>query len=635
MGWFTSDENETEDTSNVDGESAGYEITAKLTAGAKWIWNKAIVGVLTYTANTVFELLDQGRALRTAAPTLVNNPEARKIVSGMSDVLLWDVLPLVSLNAANNLVQGYFHDDQEDVTGLSAYSVFLMGLTLANYTVTAITWRQGAQASARILLLDSLGPSAFNSNKTIRPPSLCTELHCNVKRKAKGMGREPLVLLGNDLLTAGISYIPYVGPPVSRVLSVYFIGRYITRLTTPERCERHKAMMQESVLALGLGYEATTMIMDAFLDATVGMPPFLYYRVMRHLLLLLHVNVAAHMTLPLVLPKDATVYMDPLNIYERISRFIADVLFAGLKDRIPKDFKLEEGEKPLIPLSTALKFATKTLRSDLESEQQLSAPGFFKRSTNAIKPWVLPPMFRDVDNFVKDEIVAAHWPALREEAITIVEIMGSVGKINAVATTTAVKELIKNIFYRSRGETLIQTAVLTATWTPELTAKALNYQWGVPESVTLVTLKLSKKEDFWALADALKAWFERHNIAFEVELADRPHVPLLGEKKLEPLPKQLESVPLASSGDLISERRASLKPVINAEELISSRRASVTPIIRPEELLVARKKSSVPSHATNPESLFTTRKSAVLPVQSSTSILANTIIEDYSEKKCQ
>ncbi|BCA97042.1 hypothetical protein TUM19329_34030 [Legionella antarctica] len=639
MGWFTSDENEKDDTSNADQESEGYGVGAKFSAGARWIWNKAIVGALTYTANTAFQLLEQVQALRTAVPTLVKNPEALKLVRGMADVIVGDVLPLVTLNVINNQVQNYFHDDQEEVTGLGAYSLFLTGLTLVSYTVVAVTWRQGAQASARILLLDSLGPAAFNSNKTILPPTLCTELNCNIQRKAKGMLREPLILWGNDLLTAGISYIPYVGPPVSRVLSIYFIGRYITRLTTPERCERHKAMMQESVLALGLGYEVTTMIMDAFLEATIGMPPFLYYRVMRHLMLLLHVNVAAHMTLPLVLPKDATVSMDPLNIYEQLSRFIADIIFAGLKENVPKYFKPEEGEKPLIPLSTALKFATRVLRSDLESEQPLGSPGFFKRSAHAIKPWVVPPIFHDSHSFVNDKIVAAHWPVIREEVITIVEIMGSVGKINAVATTTAVKDIIKNVLYKSRGETLIQAVALTATWTPDITAKALNYQWGVSETVTLVALKLSKKEDFWALADALKAWFERHNIAFDVELDDRRHVALLGEKRMEPLPKLRESVPLASSQELKSERRTSSrsKLVISPEELVSSKRSSVTAIVRTEEL-VPKKRSSISPYVTSSPNLFTTRrKSAALPIQHNTTavLTEEKNVDDYSQSKCQ
>jgi hypothetical protein len=492
-----------------------------------------------------------------------------------------------------------------------------------------------------------------------------------VKREVKGWAREPLVLLGNDLLTAGISYITYVGPPVSRVLSVYFIGRYITRLTTPERCERHKAMMQESVLALGLGYEATTMIMNAFLEATIGMPPFLYYRVMRHLLLLLHVNVAAHMTLPLVSPKEATVYMDPLNIYERISRFIADVIFAGLKDRIPKDFKLEEGAKPLISLSTGLKFTTKVLRSDLESERDLTPPGFFKRSTNTLKPWVLPPMFRDATSFVNDTIVAEHWLVLREGAIAVVEIMGSVGKVNVVPTTTAIKEIVQHMFTKSKAETLAKTAVLTASWTPAFTAKTLNYKWGVPKLITRVTLRLSRKEDFWDLADALQAWFERHNIAFKVKLVDSPQVPLLGEKKIAPLPDKTESLPIPSK-KLISSRRTSLEiQTSRANELISDRRVktsgsgieefksehlfidegetsviiaeklipqrhsrlkvesldidtdlsepraskSETLIISSEEV-VLRKKSPVFSQVTNPESLFTTRKRNVPSMQS-------------------
>ena len=46
--------------------------------------------------------------------------------------------------------------------------------------------------------------------------------------------------------------------------------------------------------------------MDYGLENTIGIPPYLYYRALSHLLLLLHVEFATHTILPLVEPKDAT-----------------------------------------------------------------------------------------------------------------------------------------------------------------------------------------------------------------------------------------------------------------------------------------------------------------------------------------
>jgi hypothetical protein len=563
---------------------------------AKWLWNNAslskiTVGAVTYTANTTFQLLEQGLALRKAVPTLINNPEARKVVNGMAYIVVNDVLPLLALNYANNTVQGYFREGHQDDPWLAPYTAFLSALTLVNYGVKAYTMRQGAQSFVRITILDAVGPAAFNSNKIEHPPSLCSDLDCNYKRKLKGMGREPLILMANDALTSAISYIPYVGMPASQVLRVYFNGRYITRLATPERCERHKAMMQESVLALGLGFEASSMLMDYLLEATTGIPPFLYHRTMRHLLLLMHVNLAAHMTIPLVEDKDATLPADPLNIYERICRFIADVIFSGLVKRVPIDFKPEKGAPPLIPLSPTLQLGTRVLNSDLERENK-DIPGWIKRVTSEASQWVLPPIFQGSDGLINDPIVNMYWPKIRQGGISAVEFVQSVGKTKTVATLA---------------------------WAPKSVATALNIKFGIPKKLTRIVLMLTQEKDFWDFAEAMKRWFERHNIKCDVALVAENNVLILhGERPLIAVPEQIDNTPHVDVEDVITRRTASNdNGVISVAQILSERRSK--PIIEElpdddsessaEQLIPRRKPSPVivlPSHST--ESLFTTRK---------------------------
>jgi hypothetical protein len=565
MGWWTS---------VVDGAKA---LRNGVGSYASWAWDSvsltgAATEILTYTSNTVFQILEQGLALRTAIPTLINNLAARKIVKDMAYVAVVDVLPLLALNAANNKIQDSCRaGHQNDTPWYTAYSLFLSGLTLVNYTVKAYTWRQSAQSFTRIIVLDSLGPPAFNSNKTTTPPSLCNDLECTTKRKMKGWGREPLILLGNDVLTKVISYIPYVGPPTSEVLSVFFMGRYITRLVTPERCERHKQMMQESVLAFGLTYTASTMLMNYYTGATGDLPLSITYRTMRHLLLLLHINVAAHMKIPLM-PKNAPVYRDPLNVYERGTRFIADVIFEGLKVRVPIDFKMEDGAKPIIPLSQALKLGTMVLRSDLPTLDS-AKPGFAqrvaKKTFNTLSPWVLPPMYRSGNAFINDKIISRHWEAIRGGAISFVEIINSIGRTNSVKSA------------------LVKTAV----WVPGTTEKALKYKWGIPKVVTRIGLKLSRKEDFWDFAAALKGWFERHNIQFDVQLVDHSQIPLLGEKRIEPPPINVDKTPITSADKLVTIRTP----------------RSSDAMIKPDQLVSTR--TTVPhTAAASPHSLFTTRR---------------------------
>lgn len=529
--------------------------------GLKWVWDNASLsrvtkGVLTYSVNTGVQALKQVVALRKAIPALINKSESRKILDGMAYVAVYDVLPIVSLNFVNNTLQTYCR---------STPYVWPI-LTLVDWGVTGYTWRQGAQSFIRITALDALGPPAFHANSSRPPVSLCLERNCNTKRRMKGILREPFVLIANDLFVGAISNIPYVGYPVSRVLRVFFNGRYITRLATPELCERHKFqfMMQESILELGLAYEANKMLMDYVLELTIGMPPYLYYRTMSHLLLLFHVNLAAHLKLPLIKPENATLPIDPLNIYEGVCRFIADVVFAGLVKRVPIDFQFDRNAKPLIPLTPTLRLATRLLKSDLEIEQQIT-PGFFNKATRKMKVWVLPPILQGADGLINDPILAKYWPTLRQGAISSIGVIQSASK----ARTTA-----------------------TLAWAPKTVATALYLIVGVPKKVTKILLMLSQEEEFLNLADALKAWFERHNVRCEVVLVKAlppSAITLHGDRLIE-VPKQVNTTPLLSAAELL--------PVTTDSDVVA---------VRPEELVSVKSKEIITTSA-NPASLFTTRR---------------------------
>ncbi|KGP64295.1 hypothetical protein EP47_00135 [Legionella norrlandica] len=554
--------------------SGAKTIGSNLWDGTKWVWNNASLskistGLFSYTANTTFQVLEQGIALRDAIPTLVNNPQAKKIAYGMGYILVKDVLPMVALNFVNNTAQNYFRDGyDEDAAWYAPYALFLSGLSLVNYAVAAFTWRQGAQTFAHVATLDSVGPPAFNSNKETLPHSICDELDCNFKRKFKGWGREPLILLGNSLLTSAIKIVPYVGEPLAKAASIYFNGRYIIRLATPELCERHKflAMKPESVLGFGLTAEAANMLMDKALESTVGMPPYLYYMALRHLLLLFHVNVAAHMTLPKMDIKDNSPYLDPFTIYERINRFVVDVIFSGLIKRIPIDFKPDKDAKPLIPLSPALQFGTMVLNMDLELEQkQKKAPGFFRNALGKAYVLVAPPIFQGVDGLIKDPIVFMYWPNISSGVISAVEFIEKVGKTKTMATLA---------------------------WAPKTVASAVNFKFGIPKKLTKFVLMLSKEEDFWNLATALKLWFERHSVNGEIKLATSSNFTLNGVKALEPTPILTEPHTLPPPEQLHSERDKEM--VIPADSLVPSKSQKQQPVLI--------------SFTITPDNLFTTRR---------------------------
>ena len=423
-------------------------------------------------------------ALREALPTLKNNKKARQIVNGFASVVVNDVLPIVALNAVNNGVQNYFREGYEEDQASTAYSLFITALTLGNYLVTSISWHQGSQVFVRVAVLDSFAPAAFNSNKKTLPPSICDD-ECNIQRRIKGSAREVPMLWAGELLAYGANMVPYVGLPLSKTIAIINNGRYITKAVTEERCERHKYVEPEFALAAGLTLELSSLALDKALEATVGPMPFLYMRALKHILLAFSVNTAAHMNVPLVLPKNATI-PDPFHYYEWAWRFYFDVLWAGLLVRVPIDFKPAPNESPLLSLDSTLRVGTEVLRSDLETEVKSLPNPWVKKA----KDWVIPPMFRSAYDFPKDRVVAKYWPDIREGGINIFEGI--------------------QVYSKNKG-------VRTLVWSPENAARILHHYLGIPEGATKIAIRVFGEQKFAGFTVAAQSWLRRHPSSLEIK----------------------------------------------------------------------------------------------------------------------
>lgn len=506
-----------------------------------------ITGAVSYSASTTFKLLEEAVALRDAVPALVTNPKAWEICRGMGYSMTHDVLPVVGLNFVNNNVQTFFRSRlEQDAAWYSAYSAFLAVLTLADYSVKAYTIRQGAQTFARVLVLDAEGPAAFNANKTHAPLSICVDEKCNKKRMIKGKLREPLVLMSNDVLAYGISFIPYIGQPAAKIASIFFTGRYITRLVTPEVCERHKviAMDQQTVLALGLTNEFLAYLLDRTLEASVGSVPAMSYRALRHMMLLLIINTAAHMNLSEAKVKQSTLPFDILSFYERICRFIADVFFAGLIDRIPKDLIIK-GAKPLISLSTALQTSTRLLNSNLEVEHAKEVSAFMNFAS---KIWqvALPPIFQNTKGLISDPVIQPHWMAIRQDAINYLNIMIKI--CNSSVT-------------------------VPIAWADKGVATTVYLIFGIPKKLIRALLMLTQEEDFKLWLMAAKNWFERHDINKEVPLAiaHERSAGLHGDPPaLVDLPEAKKTASVAIGAKDLEQKKAAVT-VISSDQIVSRR----------------------------------------------------------------
>lgn len=557
--------------------------------GANWLRNNATLGAISnaafkFTVNTTFHVLEQVLALKKAVPTLVYNKDARQIVNGFTKIVVRDVLPIVALNVANNQVQKYANDGYDEDESSAAYSLFVNMLSIGSYIVVAYSVRRGSESVARVLALDSFAPAAFNSNKSKMPPSLCDTYECNTQRRLKGLGRELGILLANEAIIWGISYTPYIGSSASTVLTVVNNGRYITRTVTPERCERHKYMEQEFVLALGLTYELASWLLDKGLESTVGPIPYLYLRTLRHILLAFSINLAAHMAVPLVLPKDATI-PDPFHYYERAWRFLIDVFWAGLLVRVPIDFKPQPGEQPLIPLATTLQAGTSVFQSDLE---RIDA-GKSHPVVRAMKDLVIPPMFRSSYQFPQDPILAQYWPAIRGGALAVftgIEVHGKSKKVEVL------------------------------TWGPSTAAFILNYQLGVPETLTKIAILLSKEKDFWRLTRAIKTWIERHPSTM-VDLVEKPKAPLLALLGDKPQVRRADSLvsseEVVPAQQLISEKANATGNSLTPINQLRSKRKEERDETAIDKLIPDRRPAETGSHPENPMRFMSTRRKKALP----------------------
>lgn len=565
-----------------------------LSTAVQWVWNQnLIIRSIAFMARTLFEIIRHFLALEKAIPYLIRNKNARYIIEDMAYVAVHDVALVALVYYTNNYLQNYFlSDNSENQQQVESSMLVFIGLSITNNQAIRYTLQKSSEGLANSLLLDSLAPSIFNANKATPPENLCK--NCNSKRFIKGSIREPMILIGDDLLAFSLSFIPYVGK-LAEILGIFIIGRYITRIVTPERCERHKAMVQESVLAIGLWYLLTMRLMDKGLSATdewlhttlgivstinhntstfqwvlLQIPPKIMYRILSHFVMLMHINIAAHRQIPLSKAQHKSVFANFLDIYESCVRFFTDVLISGLLIRAPKDLKFQKKGEPLITMSSALAFFTRFFNSDLPSVAPLPVPDAYARAKKTFIRIFVPKNFRTIDNFVNSRLVRRHWAAISDGGIFVVEVLNAIGKTNKVTI-----------------------GILTiATWSPKQAAKIIKYKWGIPKPITLIALELNSNEKFWKLAEALKGWLERHNVVKDVVLYSSPPVP--SRHYLSPnAVSRKEIVP-----DLTNN--------IAADGLVPHRQDSKEKELGPEVVLPQTKIPEQPS-AIAPDRLFTQR----------------------------
>ena len=461
------------------------QLSSGVSSSVSWIWNKTYLpqwsmGVGRYAVNTAFQVLEEGLALRTAVPALFTNQKVGEMEDSAGYIAVHDVLPLTLLYAANYGVQSYLRNWAD------AYPVVSIAAAAVDYGVLSYIIPLGLRAGVRMMVVGALAPSASIASSPIERKSICQEQKCN---QWASSAKEPFILFANDGLVAVIEYIPLIGKYLAPVVRVYAYGDYINRSAISGRCEEHKGLTSESVLASGLIHEAIMQVINYGFSQTIGIPPYLCYRPLQQLVLLLEVHVAAHRNIPSVAPEHAS--FNPLAIYEKVIDVTMNVLYAGLKERIPLDFP--QGE-PIVSLSTALQFVTNSLNSDLVSAPKYT-PGLMRNIAGKIYVFMTPSMLHSMTDFYSDPVIHKHWVPLRNGVIHYTDILCPILESKTLAV---------------------------AAWTPKITALAVRTALGVNEKITEMALMLSREQDFRDFAKALKEWFRRNGDLQPIVLSPTP-----------------------------------------------------------------------------------------------------------------
>ena len=535
----------------------------------------------------LFVLYSLARQAEVAAnPNSNYSPPTHKIMHRMATLASYGVVPAITAQYINNTMQNYFGNGNPDEhEAMIASSALISVLSVFNNLAALYTLKNGIEISARVFATDALAASALNSHKIKLPQSLCTQEQCSSRRFYKGMViRDPLVFAAVDALGALTGFIPIIGSHTSLAIRIVNAGQFIGTNVTSERCDAHRGLQQEFVVAWGGLYMALCTVIDQSLSAYVGPVSYLYKRALYHMVLTSLLAVAAQTHVPLIAnQQQQTIPFDVLNYYQRGCRFLINSLIAGMIKRFPLDFELQPGNETLVLL---LQSVTKAMDSDLEKPPTASEWPLVEKSWGLAKPWILPSPFLGVRHFLtNDDAMKIYWPDIRSQCIAFLQ---------EVEEYRPADSLLKQL-KRPKG-------LLTLGISSKGIAKVLKKFFGIPEEIC----KSIGHDDFWKFVASLQALMTRCGVEVDSKLAIMPHaIPLADHAtEIQPLPATVERVQTSSDSLLPADefQQTTLAVVNTGNDLLSEEGGPMSVLDDPSALLP--EEYSEPRVSKSPYTLF-------------------------------
>lgn len=485
-----------------------------------------VASVVNYAYNTVEHVFSQLGVLPKTIKDLWEYEPSAPIVNTILLTLYRDVFPLLAINAANDIMMGYADEKRDkEAPWMSLDTALMVSLSLIQMGVSFYTWHKAGKALINNSTANIFVASAFSGIKRNPAATVCKP-KCNTGLVVlNNYINETATLYANVVAVYAIERrMPYVGWAVAAVFSIYSNGRYIARLTTPERCTKHKHLQPEYTLALGLvhkGLELAVFNMPIWLPGmlrwvngmliwtlpgmqgwTTGMQnftmdmlnskfgmlvsnismPYLCVVLIRQSLFLFEVAVAAHLRPPLIAPKDRTFSLDPVELYEKFANDVMIWGYVGIKSIIDR---MLNGPPSTINWA---EIANKGI-------VLLQHP-----KTHAVQCFFLPPMLHSWENFINTPIISPHWDTTHSKIIKIIETFETYSRSNVVHV---------------------------ANKAPGKAAKLFQLLLGVPNPVAKAVLEVMSNERKMALINAMRVWLEDHSVKKLTNIkSDNPEVPL-------------------------------------------------------------------------------------------------------------
>lgn len=538
--------------------------------------NKPLVNsvnsVGNYSYNTVLGMFELVNAAPKAVHSAVYHPKTRMVAGHVTRIIVEDLLPLVAVTYANDMIQRTGRDyceDESDSALLSIDTAIQMGLGLLQLATWTYSVRKKMQIAVRMTVLTMEAGKAFNEVRKESPMTRCIKEQCPILQFLQGSIRDTISYFATEAAISLIGYIPYVGGCIAAVLSIHHHGRYIMTIVLPDLCNEHQVEMlteySEQALSLGLGHAALTFLAVHGIEYLTHVPRSFYEAAIQQFMLLTTVCVAAHRPLPPAITKRGLIKMladpDKMSSEELKPLINHKSSYASYNSKFWYIKIAADGDLKVVALqpsnvaqlevlfngrSNELKEASKKELSKITS---LTGHSSFRSQHSPVATYQalvgflvdtfilglrkqIPRLLSEPSSSISWEVIIndivkawQHPYAKKMESLFLPRMLMSARGFsqdpviapNWEELRTTLIVAIENI-EQIRGKFFVRVGVTIGSLDPEVTARALELTFGAPKTVVKLVLKLMANEAFMSQLSSARRKLEGLDLNGNVEV---------------------------------------------------------------------------------------------------------------------